>query len=51
MVDRAGQPLAGRCTLLDGILTPVRSTTIIVRSNGGRFAMNLQKSINYEKSY
>ncbi len=43
MVDRAGQLRAGRNSV-NGILTPVRSATITVRSNGGRFAKNLSQS-------
>ncbi|MFX6133625.1 hypothetical protein ABTF13_16180 [Acinetobacter baumannii] len=42
MVDRAGQLLAGRFSWY-GILTPVRSATITVRSDGGRFTKNLPR--------
>lgn len=48
MVDRAGQLRAGRFFVY-GISTPVRSTTIIVENNGGRFATNLHKGSEHEK--
>lgn len=49
MVDRAGQLLAGRFSWY-GILTPVRSATITVRSDGGRFAKNLPRVFTMKKS-
>lgn len=49
MVDRAGQLLAGRFSWY-GILTPVRSTTITVRSDGGRFVKNLPRVFIMKKS-
>ncbi|MCU4561617.1 hypothetical protein [Acinetobacter pittii] len=49
MVDRAGQLLAGRFSWY-GILTPVRSATITVRSDGGRFAKNLPRVFIMKKS-
>ncbi|HCE0841724.1 hypothetical protein [Acinetobacter baumannii] len=49
MVDRAGQLFAGRFSWY-GILTPVRSTTIIVRSNGGRFAKDLPRVLIMKKA-
>lgn len=48
MVDRAGQLLAGRFSWY-GILTPVRSTTIIVRSEGGKFVKNLPRAFIMKK--
>lgn len=45
MVDRAGQLRAGRNSW-NGILTPVRSATIIVRNNGGRFKTYQEESMS-----
>lgn len=49
MVDRAGQPLAGRFSEY-GILTPVRSATITVRSDGGRFEKTYLRVLVMKKS-